>query len=40
MKIGEIENFKSQRDEKIIELEKQKSIKSSFQILGVVEVTG
>ena len=38
MRIGQIENLKSQRDEKIIELEKQKEIKSSFEILGVVEV--
>ena len=40
MKIGEMENLKSQRDVKIIELEKQKDIKSSFEILGVVEVMG
>ena len=40
MKIGEIENLKSQRDVKIIELEKEKDIKSSFEILGVVEVMG
>ena len=39
MRIGQIENLKSQRDEKIIELEKQKEIKSSFEILGVVEVS-
>ena len=35
MRIGEIENLKTQRDKKIEELESQKKISSSFEILGI-----
>jgi hypothetical protein len=38
MRIGEIENLKVQRDKKLEELEKQKDVKSSFEILGVMEI--
>jgi SNF2 family DNA or RNA helicase len=38
MRIGEIENLKSQKDKKIKELESQKKISSSFEILGVVGI--
>jgi SNF2 family DNA or RNA helicase len=38
MRIGEIENLKSQRDKKIQELESQKEISSSFEILGIVGI--
>lgn len=38
MRIGEIENLKSQRDKKLEELEEQKNVKSSFEILGVMEI--
>lgn len=38
MKIGEIDNLKYQRDTKIINLEKQKTITSSFEILGLIEL--
>jgi len=38
MRIGEIENLKEQRVKKIDELERQKDITSSFEILGVVEI--
>ena len=38
MRVGEIENLKDQRDKKIDELEKQKEIKSSFEILGILRV--
>ena len=37
-RIGEIENLKSQRDKKLEELEEQKNVKSSFEILGVMEI--
>ncbi|CAA6820631.1 MAG: Unknown protein [uncultured Sulfurovum sp.] len=38
MRVGEIENLKVQRDNKIDELESQKNIKSSFEVLGVARV--
>lgn len=38
MRIGEIENLKIQKEKKIQELEIQKEIKSSFEILGMVEM--
>jgi len=38
MRVGEIENLKDQRDKKIDELEKQKEIKSSFEILGIMRI--
>ena len=38
MRIGEIENLKSQREKKLEELEEQKNVKSSFEILGVMEI--
>ena len=38
MKIGEIDNLEAQRTKKINDLEKQKSISSSFEILGVIEL--
>jgi len=40
MRMGEIENLKLQRDKKMAELEKQKEIKSSFEILGIVGAIG
>jgi SNF2 family DNA or RNA helicase len=38
MRIGQVDNLKIKRDEKIEELEKQKEINSTFEILGIVEV--
>jgi len=38
MRIGEIENLKIQKDKKIKELESQKEISSSFEILGTVGI--
>lgn len=38
MRIGEIDNLEVRRNEKIKELENQKEIKSSFEILGVVKI--
>jgi hypothetical protein len=38
MRIGEIENLKNQKDKKIKELESQKEISSSFEILGIVGI--
>ena len=38
MRIGEIENLKTQRDKKIKELKSQKEINSSFEILGIVRL--
>ncbi len=38
MRVGEIGNLKKQRDKKIDELEKQKEIKSSFEILGILGI--
>ena len=38
MRIGEIENLQEQRDKKIQELHNQKTINSSFEILGLLEV--
>jgi len=38
MRIGEIENLKNQKDKKIKELEGQKKISSSFEILGIVGI--
>jgi len=38
MRIGEIENLKTQRDKKVAELESQKEVKSSFEILGVMRL--
>lgn len=40
MKIGEIENLKTQCNQKIEELGSQKEIKSDFEILGVVGLAG
>lgn len=38
MRIGEIENLKIQKDKKIKELESQKEISSSFEILGIMGI--
>jgi len=38
MRVGEIENLKIQRDKKMQELEMQKEITSSFEILGMVGI--
>jgi hypothetical protein len=38
MRIGEIENLKNQKDKKIKELESQKEISSSFEILGIMGI--
>lgn len=38
MRIGEIENLKKKRDEKIDEYERQKRVSGSFEILGVLEM--
>lgn len=38
MRIGEIENLKSQKDKKIQELESQKEISSSFEISGIIGI--
>ncbi len=38
MRIGEIENLKIQKEKKIQELENQKEIKSSFEVLGCLEI--
>ncbi|KYJ87228.1 helicase-related protein [Sulfurovum riftiae] len=38
MRIAEIENLKLQRDKKMAELEKQKEIRSSFEILGILGI--
>ena len=38
MKTGEIDNLIKQRDKKIEEYELQKEIKSSFEILGIMEL--
>lgn len=38
MRIGEVENLKLQKDKKIQELESRKEIKSSFEILGMMEI--
>jgi len=39
MRMGEIENLKLQKDKKMTELEKQKEIKSSFEILGILGIS-
>nr|WP_284041391.1 SNF2-related protein [Polaribacter sp. Z014] len=38
MKIGEIDNLKTQREHKIKDLENQKNSTSSFEILGIIEL--
>ena len=38
MKTGEYDNLISQRDKKIVDLEKQKNITGSFEILGLIEL--
>lgn len=38
MRIGEIENLRNQKDKKIQELESQKKISSSFEILGIMGI--
>jgi len=40
MRMGEIENLKQRRDEKIAKLEKQKRVSSRFELLGIVGVEG
>lgn len=38
MRISEIENLRIQKDKKIKELESKKEVKSSFEILGIMEI--